>query len=165
MIVPVETCNICLEEVSSITKCNKCKNSNVCNSCLKKLEINNINNRCPICRQNEWYDNSNSVNIRVIIETKSNEINPVIHRQYNIVDVYKRISCIMILSGISYCCGVVTMIIIRGKPLNKINAVEISIIALLLGMIEVNCVLFTCYKLICRENIRNCHEYVTLIMR
>ena len=71
----------------------------------------------------------------------------------------------MILSGISYCCGVITMIIIRGKPLNKINAVEISIIALLLGMMEVNCVLFTCYKLICRENIRNFHEYVTLIMR
>lgn len=165
MIVPIETCNVCLEEVSSTTKCNKCKDSTVCNSCLKKLEMNNINDRCPTCRQNDWYSNSNSTNIHIVIESKNNQNTPVIRRSYDIVSVYRRLACIMILSGISYCSGVVTMIIIRGKPLNKINTVEITIIALLLGMMEVNCVLFTCYKLICRENIRSCDEYITLIMR
>ena len=72
MIVPVNNCNICLENSNKSISCIKCKNSYVCYKCLERLEKIGLNKKCPICRQEDWYNNiqDNKVIIDINFEFK-----------------------------------------------------------------------------------------------
>ena len=167
MIVPVNNCNICLENSNKSISCIKCKNSYVCYKCLERLEKIGLNKKCPICRQEDWYNNiqDNKVIIDINFEQKNENQIGVRTLPCNRVNNYRRLSCVLMLLGISYGCGFITMVVIKQKPINKINVIDITIIAFLLGIMEVNLVLFTCYKFVCKENIRSCDQYINALMR
>jgi len=49
-------CCICLEDKNIFVNCLFCKDGNYCIKCFGSIINNNTNNKCAICRQENWYD-------------------------------------------------------------------------------------------------------------
>lgn len=147
-------CCICQDMKRNVTKCNICTENYVCNDCLLRLCEKGTNTKCPVCRQQNWYEKvtknkvapHNEDNEDYEIQISDTEH----HKRYEInrcCNVYFLILNIITLLVITYFFGFLSLLIIFNGDMKIIE--RYLWLPIIIGPIEVFFTLHCCFRCVC----------------
>jgi len=173
----IHECNVCFENKESV-QCLKCKNCYVCHDCLLSMCENGIADKCPHCRQLQWRKIKNTNKVfpinteNIMISGQKQTTNSYVYRvrderprtialnsMTERARLYYRIMMVCAISGISWMCGFITIIVAEGKKFTYIDIHLITWVAFIIGLFEVHCFTLCCLINVCKHPIRNRKDY------
>ena len=157
-------CCICQDMKSYVTKCNICTENYVCNDCLLCLCEKGISSKCPVCRQQNWYQKVNKN--KVVPHNEENESNVIQTgnieqlKRYKInrcCNIYFLILNIITLLVITYFFGFLSLLIIFNGDMKMIE--RYLWLPIIIGPIEVFLTLFCCFRCVCNVKFDSPFEF------